>query len=358
MDIKLIDALNEMRTWIPLQREDEQSLMDLLECKFTAYIDLLKNIKRDEFSRIFVGEEKSCGKNAFVNLMVQIQQTIQSAISDYDKGYPSKAYEYIWNLLSKNTLLSKDTHHTSKYANGKLCEPLGHYFGLKFEEKGVGKDYFRMRISGKVLSKGEMFHIPLDQREIVSTQRFSIPGYPCLYLGTSLNVCWDEIKRKMEENEKTYACRFQKKGDKPLVLLSLKIPGEFAEDDFESYSALCFLLTFPFYLSCLIQTKYPERPFKPEYIMPQLLLQYVNMTYDDCLLRFDGIIYPSTKSIPFTGDGYNIVIPYRPGKVKDEKYSSILMDMFPYTTPVVVEADKIEKTEEALGKLKLSSLKV
>lgn len=41
----------------------------------------------------------------------------------------------------------------------------------------------------------EMFHIPLDKRGIVETQRYSAPGYPCLYLGSSINACWEELRK-------------------------------------------------------------------------------------------------------------------------------------------------------------------
>ena len=41
----------------------------------------------------------------------------------------------------------------------------------------------------------ELFHIPISKRGIVKTQRYSIPGYPCLYLGKSIYGCWEEMRR-------------------------------------------------------------------------------------------------------------------------------------------------------------------
>ena len=61
---------------------------------------------------------------------------------------------------------------------------------------------YRMRISKETLSKEKMFHVPFNMREKVSSARFSIPGFPCLYLGTSLEVCWNEIKRSLESENK------------------------------------------------------------------------------------------------------------------------------------------------------------
>lgn len=355
--MKLVEALNEMRTWIPFLRKEEESLSDVLKVKFSDYIALLKTVNDDDFNELFRENSlycKSMGKKAFINLISQIQQTIDNAISAYAEGNPSKSYEYIHELLAKNKFIPKEKNRNPKYASRKLNEPLGFYFKLEIKGETDSNDYFRMRTSKESLSKKEMFHISLNMRQRVSTQWFSIPGYPCLYLGASLEVCWDEIRDDIKDKT-IYACRFRKKKDKVLVLLNLMIPDEFTEKE-DSYSHLCFLLTFPFYLACLIQTRFPKEPFKPEYVIPQLLLQYVNGAYRDCSVRFDGIVYSSTKSIPCVGNKSNWVIPYRPGKKEDKEYSSELIETFPYTEPIVVQLDKMEEAAEELGKMELSSL--
>ena len=40
-----------------------------------------------------------------------------------------------------------------------------------------------------------MLHIPFNKREIIKSQRFSIPGLPCLYLGNTTYDCWIELGR-------------------------------------------------------------------------------------------------------------------------------------------------------------------
>lgn len=47
----------------------------------------------------------------------------------------------------------------------------------------------------QAISRKDMFHIPLNKRGIVKTQRYSSPGYPCLYLGASIYTCWEELHR-------------------------------------------------------------------------------------------------------------------------------------------------------------------
>lgn len=41
--------------------------------------------------------------------------------------------------------------------------------------------------------RGRVFHTPYNLRSKVSTCRYSIAGYPSLYLGTSLDLCREEI---------------------------------------------------------------------------------------------------------------------------------------------------------------------
>ncbi len=54
--------------------------------------------------------------------------------------------------------------------------------------------FYRARLSeAKPFTRGNLFHIPADLRYNVATQRFTIHGLPCLYLGGSTYVCWREL---------------------------------------------------------------------------------------------------------------------------------------------------------------------
>lgn len=45
------------------------------------------------------------------------------------------------------------------------------------------------------LKSNDMFHIPLDKREFVSTMRYSVPGIPCMYLASNSYVVWCELNK-------------------------------------------------------------------------------------------------------------------------------------------------------------------
>lgn len=57
--------------------------------------------------------------------------------------------------------------------------------------------FFRARLNENVIDypAEEMLHIPFNKRSIVKSERFSIPGLPCLYLGNTSYVCWIEMGR-------------------------------------------------------------------------------------------------------------------------------------------------------------------
>lgn len=362
--IKLIELLNEIRTWTPLKREEGKSVSDVLEHHFSEYLKLLKEVEENDFKELFSKNEnfiRTMGKRAFIKMIVKIQQTILNTLAIYNEGNPPKAYEYIYSLLTKNKILpNPNSSYKPNYLNDKINQPLAGFFQLDFDNFINRNSFYRLRASEEKLSKKGLFHISLKTPEIVSTQRFSIPGYPCLYLGTSLNVCWKEIERSVKDKEKIYGCRFQMKGKDTLALLNLKIPNVFTENDNKSYDSLCFLLTFPFFLACLIQTRQPDKAFKPEYIVPQLLLQYVNDAYKECTVRFDGLIYSSTKFRPFEGNNFNLVLPYRniTNDQQSEEFSRVLVEKLPYTDVMEIDKNNLGESEELLSKMNVSCLTI
>src|SRR5690606_27062195 len=151
--------------------------------------------------------------------------------------------------------------------------------------------------------KKEMFHIPFELRNKVSTQRFSIPGFPSLYLGRTIYICWEELNRP--SIDKIQAIRY--KNIKPLKLLDLTPPIKDCEDIDELYR---FFMTFPLIMCCSVKVKDTSDTFKPEYIIPQLLLQWIRN--NDSL---DGIQYKSThitsKVFNDSTELINIVLPVK-----------------------------------------------
>ena len=87
-----------------------------------------------------------------------------------------------------------------EYLNGKLAtaystfkdsmEPIKEILPVKTVQSGT---FYRMRAEGGISEKNEYYHLPFDKIHLSKSERFSIEGYPCLYLGYSKHVCEIEI---------------------------------------------------------------------------------------------------------------------------------------------------------------------
>ena len=63
-------------------------------------------------------------------------------------------------------------------------------------EVSPGCRFYRIRTGSlESSSDGALFHIPFEKRHLVSSQRYSIPGYPILYLAGSLFTAWCEMDK-------------------------------------------------------------------------------------------------------------------------------------------------------------------
>jgi len=153
----------------------------------------------------------------------------------------------------------------------------------------------------------------------VKPQRYSISGLPSLYLGGSIWVCWEELGRP--SFEKMQISRFKAADGSNIKLLDLGFrPAMIAAfmatrpvnwcRELASYNLiLAHTICWPLFAACSVLVKHPENPFVPEYVIPQLLLQWVQSESD-----FDGIRYFSTRIAQYVDDPRptaNYVFPVR-----------------------------------------------
>lgn len=203
-------------------------------------------------------------------------------------------------------------------------------------------NFYRIRILNSIIDvpRKEMFHIPLDMRGIIKTQRYSIPGYPCLYLGYSIYGCWEEMHQPP-----THTCAVSRFTNTiPLNFIDLTIPSK---EDFKNPEYLKLL---PLIIASMIQVAETDATYKPEYIVPQLLMEWVlkNREYMDNgnKTTIHGIAYTSTRK----HDGFdfpnhvfiNYAIPvFSVGM--DRKYCKKLCEYFKLTLPTTNEIEKLKQ---------------
>jgi hypothetical protein len=187
-------------------------------------------------------------------------------------------------------------------------------------------DFYRIRTSNDntLFTPAELFHIPYELRGCVKNQRFSINGFPSLYLSSNLYTCWEELQRPNLSDFQ--AIRFRSMYE--LSVLDLTPPKI---SRITTRSHYRYLVTWPIIFACSIRVKSKNDIFKPEYIIPQLLLQWVRQNDDiDCIRYFSTNIDHYTSGSK--GDFSNFVFPVKSNAKKG--YCSDLKATFHHTSPI------------------------
>lgn len=203
---------------------------------------------------------------------------------------------------------------------------------------------YRMRVCSlrKNIPRKEIFHIPFTLIRNIKTQRYSTPGYPCLYLAKSLYGSWEEMHRPPIES--TLVSQFSP--TKEFSVLDLRIPSVERFKELENL----YLRYFPVIITCTLPVRNADDVFKPEYIIPQFVLEWT--IEKGPLHKLMGVIYTSSF---FNRDFFdldyeweNIALPVQKMS-STESYCPILASLFKLTKPTCYEYELM------LGNLRLHS---
>lgn len=226
---------------------------------------------------------------------------------------------------------------TQKYIR-QICIPLSQISNGK-------EPLFRVRKSDKPLSKREdMFHIPFKMRHLVSAQRYSVAGLPCLYLGTSLYICWQEMDKP--DFDKLYISSFES-NDNEAIVLNFAPEVLFYKIDLTSYEGnrlgsfpdidtlLAYLTLYPLLIACSYIKSEQTASFTQEYIIPNLLMQWISKRNRSNIV---GIAYRSTKILKtnHNNKAINVVLPPKSTykQITENDFCPSLSSMFKLTLPV------------------------
>lgn len=113
----------------------------------------------------------------------RLMNSILNSVSEYYNGAPNKAFESLRNCFIDN--------------NGHLLNLIP-----QIQYKG---NLYRVRNKANLKENKELFHTPFELRTKCGSYRFSILGYPSLYLSLSLDT---SLKETDINSENYTACRF------------------------------------------------------------------------------------------------------------------------------------------------------
>lgn len=212
----------------------------------------------------------------------------------------------------------------------------------------------RKRKNGVEFTIHDMFHIPLNNRGIVSTQRYSNIGYPCLYLGNSVYSCWEEMRRPTFDDLMFSAYKVRH----PFKVFDLRIPN-----DYSSEGLYQTIKRIPLVLACSFIVKNPSDVFKPEYIIPQMFVETIicnnrKITQSE-KSKIDpdviwGVIYTSTHiSNDFPYDRRfleNIVLPVIQSN-NPANYCYCLASLFDISQPLCYEYESLKENTTCVSQI-------
>ena len=318
---------------------------DFLEDRLKAYVDHLLSVRDPKWPEI---EEAI---PALAQTAWDLTSSILRAVRLYLAGHVHSAYEELRGGLTKIRWEYFRAELIESDKTLDLLDPLSQYW-LDMRHPVL----YRLRCERSEFStprRGDLFHVPFEKRRLVGNQRYSIAGLPCLYLGSSIWICWEELGRPPLDS--VWVSRFRVV--RPISVLDFHYPphhfwrfNEISREEilqesnrgsqekvaqhFSPEYLKAYLTGWPMIAACSIKRSSKVGVFVPEYIVPQLLLQWVNQEQ-----QVDGIRYFSAR-MPSSGPHFlahaNYVFPVKTSAV--DGYCSELKKDFAFTAPLSWEA--------------------
>lgn len=285
---------------LPISVDKDCDYSENLLLSLEAYLGLLKSIKNIP-SRV-------------ISNVVIANDALTKSVETYYAGDIYKSQEVIYNLLEK---YRNNRFFFTKLNDCYAFRGIGP-FQVETEKLMTGSlSFFKARIAtdtNQHFSRNEMLHIPLNNRGLVNTQRFSIAGIPCMYFSTSSYGCWLELGKPQSEvfNVSSYHLDGNMKilnlvsvwnlicglstGAIAKVKYSVNI-DELIED---------LITIWPIVCATSFRVTEKNRSFRSEYIIPQLIMLNLKK------LGLDGVAFIS-KQVRSDTVGYpncvNLAIP-------------------------------------------------
>ena len=240
---------------------------------------------------------------------------IIESVKLYLNGKPSDAYIRFQKLFLGTLMENQFTIYNTLYDPAILQRKTKRGRSRLFRARNV--------LENRTFNRNEIFHTPFRFRNKVATSRYSIAGYPSLYLSTSLELCLEELEYDFKPGR--YICsRFELANDNDARIIELGIkPSDFwsvkeltnskrqqlidtslflNEETLKNY-----YFWFPLIIACSFIRIDRKDPFAVEYIVPQLLMQTIRNFNTDNV--FMGIRYFSCASEYSSELGFNYVFP-------------------------------------------------
>ena len=278
-------------------------------------------------------------------------ESLIKCIREYHNGFPARAF-FVMNKIMEHLIMAP----LKVYQKTGWREPLENDRLHLFRVREVN--------DGSIYKRKDIFHVPISARSKISTCRYSIAGFPSLYLSTSIKLALEETncnrkkaivsRYKLIRAQRTVNIQVLELGIKPQDFIQRNnetqaIPERIKNSSLDLYSwdvRSAYLKWYPLIAACSFIRANRNDPFASEYIIPQLLMQWVRSAIDNRSMM--GIRYFSCASIKASDMGFDYVFPVNNWEYEG-KYCSVLRDSFKLTDPVYIrDYPRIEECERDL----------
>ena len=276
--------------------------------------------------------------NEYFSEILLICDNLKRCVHEYHNGFPNRAFSIMCHIMEKLIRTPLEI-----YQKTGALDP--------FEKDELYLFRTRSVSNGATYQRTSIFHVPVSMRSMISTCRYSIAGYPSLYLSTSIDLALEETNAS---REKSIVSRFKLERSQPEIdiqVLELGIKpqdfnpqgisyehslrqramGKHISDLNTSQVMSAYLKWYPLIAACSFVRAAKSAPFASEYIIPQLLMQWVRTRCKRNNLM--GLRYFSCASIKASEMGFDYVFPVSNWDYQG-MYCSVLRDSFLLTEPV------------------------
>lgn len=275
-DLEIIKFINAQRVDLICAKPECESYSEYIEDKLAQYIKGLADL-----NTILI----SINILKVINDVSKLSSIIIDVIQKYENG----------DVYTSIQAFTEDL----------MLDPI--VFNIVRESKktlDINQNFYRATTdkSNDNLAQDRMFHIPFSMRRKIKNYRFSINGYPCLYISNCSYLCWEEMNRpKLDELS---VSKFKYIGPKKKFTVISLDSSIFLESNMKKNLSgkhkrvvmaelEDLIIKLPLFFILLNKVKEKEEHFKPEYIFPQMFTNFIKnalVPRDAC-----GIEYPSTK---------------------------------------------------------------
>ena len=295
-------------------KANNSSVSSTLEDLYEKY-DLL--LKEEINKQLELGNEEFRLNDSEIKAIKERGNTIITVLKQYLSGDLYKAYETFKDMMDE--CISK--------------------FPVKEVEPNT--PFYRMR-KGNCTKQEDFYHLPTNlRRKFCSSERFSIAGYPCFYIGYSKKDCIKEICKtdSVSASDEYSIIELKLKADKSTdKVLDLT----FYKDQENQTGLKNFLLAFPIIASCyvVVEDNETDVKFREEYIIPQMLTSYLKKEQIDDK-PYDGICYYTVRNENLSPlfenkeDDYRNLVLFTKLK-SNKKYDKNLMDKFEWDETSII----------------------